>query len=104
MTTRRNFLKAAATVVGASVPHVLQPGTKHAIGGVGVLRFPTSREYVDHGGHRISASQIAVDVAEHIRQGTVLALPSDRDEHGAYCWDFRIEGGDPGQVRVERQE
>ena len=70
-----------------------EPDDGAAIRGVGVLRFP---------GDDPRIRKVAQEVASEIRQGTILALPDTRDKRGNYLWDFRIEGGDPAQVQVER--
>ncbi len=66
------------------------------IQGVGVLHYPAQGLKV--------AKMMAEDMADSIHQGAILFLPNDKDEHGNYLWDFRIEGGDPGQVIIKRQD
>jgi hypothetical protein len=58
------------------------------IQGVGVLHCPAGSQ------------QLAEEIARRICQGAILYLPSERDDNGNLLWDFRIEGGDPGQVIV----
>ena len=94
---RRGLLKS---VIGAALaPVILARGTE-PIKGVGVLRYPEDQSY---GGGR-TVRQIAQDLGAEIRQGTIIAFPNTVDSEGRYLWDFRIEGGDSGQVRVERYE
>ena len=106
--SRRSFLggSAKATVAGAVAMVGLMPSVNNAqasdqpIKGVGVVRFP-------NGGspeQRRKCREVAQKMCESIRQGSMIALPNMRDEHGNYSWDFRIEGGDIDQVRVERAE
>lgn len=68
------------------------------IEGVGVLYFPV----VDLPNSGTQIREVARKVAESIRLGSVIGLPSTRDENGHLVWDFRIEAGDPGQVEVRR--
>lgn len=94
---RRGFLGALAAFLGvgavvASEPREAAP-TGRPIEGVGVLRYPQNEE----------AFAIAKNLADTIRQGSIIAMSNNRDFMGQYEWDFRIEGGDPKQVRVERQ-
>lgn len=52
-----------------------------------------------------TAGRCSLDrLMKNIKQGTVIAFPNSVDERGNYCWDFRIEGGDPQQVVVERTD
>jgi hypothetical protein len=62
--------------------------------GVGILRCP----------NEILARDMAQQAAACIRRGTTICLPGLRDKDGRYLWDFRIEGGDPTQVRVEHDD
>lgn len=96
---RRNFLQG---LIGAltGVPIVIQQG-ENDIQGVGVLRFP-QQDYCDKDGNKTLARDVAANLSSQIKQGTILGLPSTRDENGNYLWDFRIEIGDPGQVKIER--
>jgi hypothetical protein len=66
---------------------------RDGIQGVGVIRFPVTDP---------EARKHAEAMVSGFRQGTMLVMPNTRDTQGNYEWDFRIEGGDPGQVRVER--
>lgn len=89
---RREMLASAAA------PFLLPSSKKREensnyICGVGVFRVPSGD----------SARKIAHKLAKEIRQGSILILPSTRDEYGQYRWDFRIEGGDFDQVEVRRQ-
>lgn len=70
--------------------------------GVGVLRYPPGDIVLGEG--TVPAARIARELAAEIRQGSVIALPGYRDSEGDYQWDFRIENGDPGQVKIERKE
>lgn len=72
------------------------------LAGVGILRYPEGKVY-ERNGRSCSARDMARDFAENIQQGSILVLPNTRDEDGRYLWDFRIEGGDPGQVEIRRQ-
>ena len=92
--TRRDFFKASPLAVLPCIKHQ-DPGSD-PIKGVGVLRYPHC--YL----HEVR--KVAENLCSEIRQGTIIALPNDVDEHGNYCWDFRIESGDPQQVKVERQD
>ncbi len=86
---RRNFIGA---IVGAfAAPAVIKAG-EGKIQGVGVLRHPD----------RDDALQQAKNLASYFRPGSIIGFPNTRDSYGAYEWDFRIEGGDPGQVRIVR--
>ena len=88
-------LGGAAGVAGAAAsPAGPGPG---AIQGVGVLRCPTLS-----GEDQERLRQTARLLAENIRAGGCIVLPNTRGRDGEYEWDFRIEGGDPAQVRVER--
>lgn len=95
---RRSLLKAGiAGALGLALPQIVQEGIGK-IQGVGVLRYP-NRYYGE-----LSARDIARDLADKITPGTIIAFSSETDADGRFVWDFRIEGGDPGQVRVERME
>lgn len=83
----------------ADVPVILNSdGSKPAIEGVGVLRYPVNLCEPTDQGYR----KMARHIADFIRQGTILALPNTKDAAGDFLWDFRIEGGDPGQVKIVR--
>jgi len=79
----------------AGMPNVLMESRQPEIQGVGVLRHPNDLSPVDLENVR--------HMARMIRSGSILMLPNTRDERGAYAWGFHIEGGDSGQVKVERQ-
>ena len=103
MNERRDFLKTVAGSVAVGLPFVKNDATNApGIDGVGILRFP-SIIYNDLSGPAESAAEVAQKVANAIRKGTIICLPNDRDDHGEYVWDFRIEAGDPKQVKIERQ-
>lgn len=106
-TNRRGFLgwlfPAAASAVALNLgPVRATPGNGEPIRGVGVLRHPDETYQDRAGGPITTARQVAEQLAPHISQGTVLVLPSAVDAWGRPKWDFRIEGGNPEQVRVER--
>ena len=65
----------------------------------GVLRYPVMDYQTGD-----QARNIAKHFLDFIRQGTILALPNTKDKGGDFLWDFRIAGGDPGQVKIERKE
>ena len=97
---RRGFLKALPLV-----PFVPLAGASAAgpqpIQGVGVLRHP-AKDCRTAAGDLVHARDLARQLAESVRAGSVIVLPNARDCCGDYQWDFRIENGDPAQVRVER--
>jgi len=72
--------------------------------GVGVLRYPQGYGSTVEDAERRGKlnREIAQNIAENVREGSVIAFPNNRDSCGEYDWDFRIEGGDPGQVKVVR--
>lgn len=72
----------------------------NGIDGIGVLYFP-NEEYIGTNGQTILARDRAIEIANNIRPGGVIAIPSAVHEDGHRLWDFKIEGGHPGQVRVE---
>ena len=84
---------AAPVTVAVALAH--EAPDDETLNGVGVLRAPM---YQGDG-----AREIARQMCENIKAGTIIALPNARDDHGDYLWDFRIEGGDQKQVRVERK-
>ena len=90
---RRTFFSAAPAALAAGVvaPFVQEASAAGpASSGVGVLRFP------------IGKKESARKLCGEMYPGCVICLPNTRDAHGDYEWDFRIEGGDPAQVQVER--
>lgn len=107
---RREMLATVATTglpmvdgpVELPLPH--QPGVpyveKKRFEGVGVLRYP--RRFYGKEGEQRSGAEMAREIGAMIRQGTILCFSDETDEHGNFVWDFRIEGGDPGQVKIER--
>lgn len=97
---RRSFLHGIAGAL-LGVPVVIKEGAG-VIDGVGVIRYPAQRAYST--GDLSRMRQAARELADHIKPGSIIGLPSDRDQRGEYLWDFKIEGGDPGQVKIERQE
>lgn len=95
---------AAKTQEFAAEPLKATWSVSPLIRGVGVLHRPDG-VYLDEDFKAVAACDVAKKMAEEIKVGSVLVLPSTRaPDTGALLWDFRIEGGDPGQVRVERQE
>jgi hypothetical protein len=76
-------------------PQIIEEGTGSEIKGVGILRYPEGN---------CAAKMQAEEFAPHIRQGVTILLPSRVDENGYYLWDFRIENGDPRQVKVGRAQ
>ena len=66
------------------------------IDGVGVLYYPN--------GINQDMRRLVRDMVSNIRVGSILCLPTVYDENGARLWDFKIEGGDPGQVEVRQVE
>jgi hypothetical protein len=109
---RREMLKSAVSALPLIALPTLMNGEATAaaprIQGVGVIRYPT-RMY-DTNCYIVAkdinalrhARDLAREMAENIRCGSIIGLPSDRDELDNYLWDFKIEGGDPGQVIVKR--
>ena len=101
--TRRTFFKALAG--GVALPTLIPDGIEprlpdqgEPIKGVGVLRYPST-----HSAEELKViQQHARDVASNVRIGSVICLPGQRDDQGEFKWDFRIEGGDPGQVQITR--
>jgi hypothetical protein len=76
--------------------------TDKLIDGVGVLFCP-----LDVTSGVLPPSTLVRDLrklAESIQQRSIICLPSSRDENDHLLWDFRIEGGDPGQVEVRRSD
>ena len=71
------------------------------IQGVGVLRHPCGIIVLEDG-TTTTCRDLAKQFAERVQNGSVLVLPSSKDEYGRYLWDFRIEGGPVDQVKVER--
>lgn len=64
----------------------------NGIDGIAVLYFPNEQHALDK----------AREMADVIREGAFLALPSERYHNGQLKWDFKIEGGHPGHVKLER--
>ncbi len=113
---RRDVLKKIGAAVGLmAIPPLLCAKTDdadgratlriqeepQAIDGIGILRYPASLQYKADDGSIVDARQMAQALCENMVRGSILILPNDRNEHGQYQWDFRIEGGDPQQVRVQ---
>lgn len=96
MNSKREFLDASPAML---LPALAGSRTGEPLEGVGVLRFPvkqySAEQYPD-------AREIAKNLAENIRQGSILILPNYRDDTGEYLWDFRIETADPKEIRIER--
>lgn len=85
------------------MPKILEEGDK-PLEGVGILFYPAGMIFQGHGGEEIIpvlAQKVAQNIAEQIKQGTVICLPNMRDSYGNPYWDFRIEAGDPKQVTVK---
>lgn len=95
---RRGFLGALAAFFGFGA---LAKSEKQYIDGIGVLRHPPG--YVDCGGKIVSNQEIARELMGGLCPGSIVVFPTSRDSHGDYEWDFRIEGGDPKQVKIERK-
>ena len=73
---------------------------KPRIEGVGVIFYP---ELSLGDGKKVRhARDAAREIAKSVRQGSIIGLPSTRDENGNLLWDFKIVEGDPGQVEVRR--
>lgn len=77
--------------------------------GVGVLVHPpgVTRATVRGETVEVSNAEVADDLAEWVTNGgpgVILVLPADVDEHGNRLWDFRVEGGPDGQVKVEYRD
>jgi hypothetical protein len=92
---RRSFLSYLPFAFPASVAAAVreEEGPK-PIAGVGVLRMPVKIG--------TEVRELTRKFSEQCKAGTTICLPNRRDDTGAYEWDFRVEGGDPKQVRVER--
>lgn len=84
--------------------HGLPFWKRRRIKGVAVLHYPPGRFYEDAWGNRKSSQEFAQEIAQMIGHGAILLLPNDRDSKGRFVWDFRIEGGDPGQVTVRAED
>lgn len=78
------------------IKFILGEEDKPPIKGVGIVFYPPSQTM-----HTRKAARL---LAENIRQGSIICMSSQRDVHGHLLWDFRIEGGDPGQVEVRRSD
>jgi len=85
-----------------AVPALTPNQSPQPITGVGVLRFSPQTVYGPNN-QLIHGAEHARNLAAQIHQGSILVLPSARDHHGRYLWDFHIEAGDPGQVTIQRQ-
>lgn len=102
---RRDFFRRTPQILAAGLvglgatpaPVEAEPKAPPHFQGIGVLRVPQGL-----GKHVME--QYANLMSEDLRQGSVLVLSNCRDYMGEYEWDFRIEGGDPSQVRVEHRE
>ncbi len=91
----------APVVLSTETPQVAPDVAPLPLQGIGVLRFP-DHAVLGSDGTLVHACQLAKQIGDHLVQGTILWLPGTRDHYGAYEWDFRIEGGDPKQVKIER--
>ncbi len=101
---RRAALKAGiAGALGLSLPKIVKEG-EGKIQGVGVLRYPQRQYQSPLGGPLVDARDLARELSEKIGVGSIVAFSSETDANGNFVWDFRIEGGEPGQVRIERGE
>jgi hypothetical protein len=99
---RREFSGRLAMAL-AGIPVIRNDeASGQALAGVGILYYP-QQVYADEAGRESSAAQIASTIAAQIQRGSILVLPSNRDSDGYLLWDFRIQGGDPKQVKVERR-
>jgi hypothetical protein len=99
---RRSVLKAVIGGALGLLPEITRKG-EGKIQGVAVLRYP-NRLYPSEDGAQLTGAAIAKRVSESIGPGSILCLPGETDEHGNFLWDFRIEGADPGQVKIERAQ
>ena len=84
----------------SEVKGIGQFGNGEKIHGVGVLRIHNGAMDIHSDHARIL--EIAKGIAANITQGTILILPDTKDHLGTYVWDFRIEGGNPEQVQIQR--
>jgi hypothetical protein len=80
-------------------PCVLATGAGK-VQGVMVFLVPSGTTQSTENGPWISNAEYAQHLLSNIESGGKLVLPSFRDEMGNLLWDFRIEGGPPGQVDV----
>lgn len=93
MVNRRGMFGCLLAAICA--PFVARADSKPRIEGVGVLTYP-DEVYDGADGQRITAQECALKIADQIKAGGVLCLPTG--------WDFRIEGGDfDHQVKVVTQ-
>lgn len=106
MLNRREALAKLGAAIGIGViapvaaAAAIQDECVKPIAGVGVLRYPVGETVIDE--QVRENREIAKDLSDQMQSGCILVLPACRDEEGSYLWDFRIEGGDPKQVRIER--
>ena len=100
---RRELLAKVGATIGLGITPAL-PDDKAPlpprIKGVGILRYPSGA--VEYEGRLTDAIDVARNLCEQITPGCILCLPSDKDDTGAYLWDFRIESDEPKQVTIER--
>jgi len=104
---RSEMLYEAGDEFVPNLPSVELTYTHRQLNGVGVLRYPEgsvlSEEIRETGEFVTTPCRVVADeIIAQIHYGSIIKLPSYVNEHGHYLWDFRIEGGNPTQVTVER--
>jgi hypothetical protein len=89
----RRVCKSLNIEVHTEVPVVREP--------VGIVRYPLGQTIV--GGIAHENGLIAQDYVRIAKPGATLVMPSTRDEHGEYFWDFQfVDGEFTPPVRIER--
>lgn len=97
-----DFLKASGTGT-TDDPLKLHFKAPPPLKGICIVRYPPGGVIMPDG-TQVSNEKIARQLAEQMHAGAMLTMPNTRDEYGEYEWDFRIEGGDQAQVKVERKK
>lgn len=106
---RRDFFRSALGVFAGPVAVLIDPQAAKAApvqSGppmISVIRYPDI-SYQDADGAETSAMSVAAELGKAIKPGSVILMPSTRDETGQYLWDIAFMGTENPPAKVQRVE